>query len=134
MSKPRYIWWGYVKGMIRQYPEREAEYLAGQEMWTTASYNPQAGGSVGASRRTEDVVLRQMERTATREYMAVRNALARAEARSDGALRVELVKLVYWQRTHTIAGAATRLHVSERTARRWHRDFVYTVAAEYGLI
>lgn len=26
MSKPRYDWWGYVKGMIRRYPSLCAEY------------------------------------------------------------------------------------------------------------
>lgn len=28
MSKPRYDWWSYVKGMIRRYPELRRRYGA----------------------------------------------------------------------------------------------------------
>lgn len=29
MSSPRYGWWGYVKAMIRKYPERRGQTLTG---------------------------------------------------------------------------------------------------------
>jgi len=32
MRKPRYGWWGYVKGMIRQYPKRKGQELFGVVM------------------------------------------------------------------------------------------------------
>ena len=28
MSKPRYAWWGYVKDMIRKYPDRAGKDLS----------------------------------------------------------------------------------------------------------
>ena len=30
MSKPRYDWWSYVKGMIRRYPELRRRYGGSQ--------------------------------------------------------------------------------------------------------
>ena len=29
MSRPRYAWWGYVKAMVREYPERQGQALTG---------------------------------------------------------------------------------------------------------
>lgn len=94
MSNPRYDWWGYVKGMIRRYPNRNT----------------------------------------ARERKAVEKAIERTGAMPDGAERLELAGLIFWRGTHTLPGAAQKCCVSERTARRWHTEFIRMVAGEFGLM
>lgn len=107
MSRPRYDWWSYVKGMIRRYPALEQEFrLRGKDM--------------RANR--------------LRELTAVRNALRCTRALPDGYLRERLVRLVLIERRLTIEGAALKLYVSARTARRYHQDFILRVAAGFGLL
>ncbi len=94
MSRPRYDWWGYAKGMIRRYP-----------------------GAVTA-----------------RERRAVSEAVRQTLAMPDGEARMHLVDVIFWRRSHTLSGAAELCHVSERTARRWHTDFILLTARESGLL
>lgn len=95
MSKPRYIWWGYVKALIR------------------ACGNP---------------------RSPKRRYLndSELNAFQVAWNAAD-AERRRLVSMVLIHQSHTIPGAAMKLHVSERTAQRWHAEFICAVAAGLGM-
>lgn len=68
------------------------------------------------------------------EYQAVREAVEQTEAMSGGKERIWLVRIVFWERTHTLEGAALEVHCSERTARRWHTDFILLVAKKRGLL
>ena len=43
MSRPRYDWWGYVKGMIRRYPALCRQYWDLHSQSVTALYGPQGG-------------------------------------------------------------------------------------------
>ena len=112
MSSPRYDWWSYAKGMIRRYPELQREF-AGRE-------TPEDVWTLPATRQ--------------REFEAVRRAVAATRAEPDGEWKLELVRLVFWAQSHTLDGAALRVHVSHRTAVRWHSAFIYRVAALYGLM
>ena len=132
MSKPRYGWWPYVKSMIRRYPALKEQHDNLLRMQITPSYSGMAGGG-GDGRGLENTVIRAMSQNETREYEAVEAALAELEMRRDGADMRRLIEMVYWNRTHTIAGAAMDIHVSEITALRWNRDLIYTVAKHYGL-
>lgn len=71
---------------------------------------------------------------ALREHIAVEAAIEQTNAYPDGRERLTLVSLVFWKRTHTLEGAAMAVNVSDRTARRWHTDFIRLVAKEYGLL
>lgn len=97
MSSRRNIWWPYVQGMMRKYPELAA---AQEEKRETPSVEQ-------------------------REYAAVRDALVAAAEKPDGALRLKMVKLVYWDQTHKLFAAAWEVGASERTVRRWNRDILY---------
>lgn len=66
-----------------------------------------------------------------REVEAVRRAVDETFRSRDGKNRVELIELCYWRRSHSLAGAAQKLNVSERTALRWHGEFIKAVAAEF---
>ena len=134
MSTPRYDWWPYVKGMIRRYPElcrREADL---HTTAVTPNYGGAPGGHGGRSDPVANAALRSLPEINRREMDAVRAAICTAESLPSGRERMELVKLYYWQRSHTIFGAANAIHVSEKTALRWNRELILQVAKNFGLL
>lgn len=133
MSKPRYIWWSYVQGMIRKYPERAAALGDLHAVGMVAKYSAEPHGN-GAGRTTEAVALRELPPTEQREYEAVRKALDYIATSQNGKLRMELIRLVYWERTHKLYAAAGELHISERTAKRWNALLMYRVARNFGIL
>lgn len=133
MSKPRYRWWLFVRNMIRDYPSlrKELADIQRQSIVASVSGMPRGGSS---SRASEMAALRQLEDPDDQQcYEAVASALEITRLRPDGKERLRLIELVYWvQKPMTISDAAYRLHVSDRTAAEWHRNFVRCVAACYG--
>lgn len=133
MSKPRYDWWSYVKGMIRRYPQLKEEHgdLRSQPVVANLSGMP-SGTSV--SRPTENAALRELPATKQREFEAVRKAIETTERYANGLDRLRVINLVLWKQTHTIEGAALRIPCSWRTAAQWHGEFIRLVARYYGLM
>lgn len=104
MSRPRYRWWGYAKNCIRDYP---ALCAAAEER-----------GKAGRKRaRRED----------ERDRLAVKLAEEETLEKTDGEMRMEIIRMIYWRKSHNMQGAALRCHVSYSTARRWHGQFVRAV-------
>lgn len=132
MSKPRARWWGYVRAVIRAWPDlkRKAEELRAPSI--TPHYG-HSGGSGGTSDPTAQTALRQLPRQEQREYEAVEAAIRETGRMSDGETRLTIIELVFWRQSHTLEGAAQRTHVSYRTARRKQNDFVRLVAEKMGL-
>lgn len=91
MSKPKYQWWGYVKSMIRRYPDECTK----------------------------------------EERVAVEAAIEQTGRARDGADRLRLIEMVLIQKSHTLSGAATEVPCSERTAQRYHADFIKVVAKNF---
>ena len=91
MSKPRYDWWGYIKGMLRRYPHRVNE----------------------------------------NEKRAIEAAINQTLMLDMGKERVSVIDMVYFKKTHTLVGAAIKINCSERTAQRYHGDFIRAVASNY---
>ena len=133
MSTPRYDWWPYVKGMIRRYPELCHKEAALHDMTITANISGMPGGGKRTD-KTADAALRELPKVNQRELEAVRAAIRYIEGLHSGKERMEIVKLYYWQRSHTLFGAANAIHISEKTALRWNRDFIMRVAENFGLI
>ena len=127
MSKPRDPWWPYVKNVLRAYPGMKREPDARRQQSVTVRYNPAGGGS-GPGRSTEQAALRELDPARMREYEAVQKAIRKTGYMPDGKLRNELIRLVYFRRTHNLYGAAETVHVSYRTAQNWHGTFLRTVA------
>lgn len=105
MSKPRYKWWGYVRAMIRDYPN------------AAANRGKMRKGSV-----------------AFKELQAVEQAVRETQALPDGQLHLKLIGLVFWRDTHTLQGAARVCGASYSTAKRWVAAFILAVARAYGLM
>ena len=66
------------------------------------------------------------------DYVSVSKVVEATKLLQDGEERLQLVKMIYWKRSHTIEGAANVLHISPRTAHRWRHAFIYAVAKEMG--
>lgn len=133
VSRPRYDWWPYVKGMIRRYPELRERYAALHSPSMTANYSgmPKAGG---ASRGTEEIAVLELPTTAQREYEAVRRAIEQTERLGNGRDRLKVIRLVLWDRSHTLQGAALIVPCHYKTAQGWHNAFIRSVAKNFGLM
>lgn len=133
MSKPRYDWWGYVKGMIRRYPALAEEYKELHTQTVTADISGMPRGG-GAGRTTEMIAIRELPSTRQREYESVRQAIRITNRMPNGVDRIKLIELVFWRQSHTLEGAAMCIPCSYRQARRYHTDFIFAVAKAYGLM
>lgn len=133
MSKPRDRWWGYVRAVIRAYPELRANAKELQRTATTPRYGG-SGGSGGPSDPVASAALRRLPPQEQREYEAVEQALWETASLPDGAARVRIIDLVFWRQSHTLEGAAQAVHLSYRTARRRQNEFIRLVAEKMGLV
>lgn len=133
MSKPRYRWWGYVKNVIRAYPDLKREYDALHEQSITANTSG-ARGSGGGNRGLEAIVMRELPKPKQRELDAVRSTIQLTERLRTGKDRLKLIDMVFWKGTHTLSGAALALNISYDTAVDYHGDFIMLVAFQKELI
>ena len=133
MSKPRYKWWGYIKNIIRAYPGLKKEYEALHEQSVTANTSGMPG-SGEVSRGTENIAIRELPYTKQREYEAVRRAVEYTKHFRNGKERLEIIKLMYWKNSHTLAGAGLQVGYGYDRARQIHQEFVVAVATYYGLM
>lgn len=134
MSKPRYDWWPYVKGMIRRYPELSAREAELHSTSVSPDLSGMPKGKGGTSDPTANAALRQLPEVNRRELDAVRKALEQTRQLPHGEDRIKLIRMVFWTKTHTVYGAALKLGVAEITAVRWHGLFIRMVAAHFGLL
>lgn len=129
---PRPEWWPHVRGAIRRYPALCAKEAALHDVSITPSYEGMPGRG-RPSDKTADAALRTLPPIDQVELDAVRNALRSTEALPNGHLRCELIRLNHFRKSHTLMGAALKVHVSERTATTWNSDFIREVARQLGL-
>ena len=64
----------------------------------------------------------------------VDRTLSEIERMKDGRHRVELIRLTYFDRSHTLYGAAMTIPVSERQAKRWNDVLMRTMAEKMQLL
>lgn len=133
MSKPTYDWWSYAKGMTRRYPALKEAYSDLHSMSITPAYSSMPHGSE-VCRTVENLSLLELPKTQQREFAAVCKAIATTERYRNGTKRLTLIKLMYWDNTHTMQGAALNIPVSYDTAKEWNREFIRLVAKHYGLM
>lgn len=132
MSKPREPWWGYVKNVIRKYPQYKAELRQLRSQQITPGYSKTGGGGK-TQRKTEAIAIRQLPPRDQERFDAVEKALRKTKRLPDGELRCRLIELTYFKKTHNMQGAAMILHVSYGTVKIWHVQFIRLVADYLGL-
>lgn len=132
MSKPRYIWWGMVRHMIRWYPALHKELQDLRQQKTTAQISGMPGGG-GSPRPLENVAMKHLPGDQQQIHDAVDTVVRGYETMPEAKERLQLIRLMYWsKKPMPMASAALRLHVSDATAKRWHGSFVRAVARAYG--
>ncbi|MCC8064801.1 MAG: hypothetical protein LIO70_06950 [Clostridiales bacterium] len=131
MSRPRYRWWGYVKSVVRTYPEHRARLAELRR--PSLSGTGGGGGSCGASRATEAAATRELPRDEMREYEAVEQAIQATRALPNGGLRLDIIELVYFRQSHTLRGAADTVGYSYGHAKRVQEAFLLSVAENLGV-
>lgn len=83
----------------------------------------------------ERCVIHDLPPQKQRRFDAVDNAIRRTKERhpSDYKPRLELIDLVYFKKTHTLAGAAIKVGCHPNTAGAWQAEFIRMVADELEL-
>lgn len=132
MSKPRYRWWGYVKAVIRAYPALDKVMREPIYTPTTARYSTQPP-QAGDGRSLECAVAKKLDGQDIKEYEAVSAAIRATERLPNGKARLKIIDLVYWQGTHTLAGAGLQVGYSYRHSQRVSEQFAYLVAENLNL-
>lgn len=118
MSKPRYNWWPFALGMIRDFKEMDAKHKS-----TPLEEIPE-----GLNRAA--IMWRQEER----ELDAVRQALEQQEKMSNPELRKSIVNHTLISRTYNIDGAALRLNSSPEMVKRYRWQFIMLVGTAFGFL
>ena len=121
-------WRQEARRAIRDYPALRQRLNDMHETSITQKYAPAMPGG-GDSRTVEAIALRDLPPKDARRLRAVELAIETTKRYTDHALRLRLVSLVFWQRSHTVTGAAVVLCVSEGTAKAWSSSFVELVDA-----
>lgn len=99
-----YPWWGYVRYIVRQYP-----------VWSESQ-----GEEMPDSERAG--------------WAAVDGAVETTEHMENSLERLKVIRMVHWDRTHTLEGAALSIPCSRRTVAYWQREFFEEVARNRGLL
>lgn len=73
----------------------------------------------------------ELDGTALAEFRAVEAAIEATRRRKDGEARMQLVEMVLFRQSYKVPGAAMQIPCSERTALRWHGDFIREIAAHF---
>lgn len=134
MSKPRDPWWPYIKNVLRAYPVMKRELDAKKAAVIIAKYDRSGGGAGEPGRTTEGIALRELDPARQREFDAVQKAIRKTGYLPDGRHRNDIIRLVYFRKTHNLYGAAEQVHVSIATVKRWHGDFIRLVAKYLDLL
>jgi len=134
MGRNKELWWPYIRNVIRKYPEYQEELNRIKSSKVTPTYSK--GGGVGKScRKTELTALRTLPQKDQERFDAVDKAFRRTQRMPDGDLRVKFIKLAYTVyngktkcRGIGVYAAGDKCFISNSTAARWNKDFVYMVA------
>lgn len=65
------------------------------------------------------------------ENQAVRAAMEHTQNMDNGPDRMRVVSMVFFEKTHTLAGAALAIPCGYETAKRWQQDFIREVARNF---
>lgn len=132
MSKPRHDWWQNAVNMVKNYPARKAEYEELHRQSVTPALSGMPRGS-DVNRATETTALRAMPPAKQKEYDAVEKAVAKTRKMLNGEAKIELIERMYWKNKRLrIEDVAPMLYISEATAKRWHKGFIYLVGVCFG--
>lgn len=76
----------------------------------------------------------EMSRTDLKDWSAVKSAIDYTERNENSLARLKMIRMVHWDRTHTLEGAALSIPCSRSLAAKWQREFFEEVARNRGLL
>ena len=132
-TKYKYWWRPLVEKALREYPKLKKRKEELQTATITPNYNPMPGGS-NVSQTTENLAMRDLPEDERKWLDAIESAICEISRNEDGDAVMRLVKSVYFQKTHTVNGAAIMCNMSDSTAKRRIGRFIWTVAKHKGLV
>ena len=65
------------------------------------------------------------------EKLAVEKAIENTEKLKTGTYRMKIISLVFFKKTHKLAGAAMQIPCSYATAKKWQQEFICEVAKNF---
>lgn len=116
-----------AKAALKAYPKAKRKQNETGEMRITPAYGGTPGSGT-ASRTTENVAL-AVKLTPREENVisAVEFMMRMQSLYPNGQERMKMIRLVYFQRTHTLEGAAIECHYSDRAVKRWNSEILTAV-------
>ena len=130
MSKPKYRWWGYVRWMIRDYPKYKQLLCEIKQPSITPKISGLPNGKGKTTDTTANLALASLPPKMQKEFDAVQTAISQTKNQKV----LTMIRLVYWDGTHTVVGAGYSVGYEEAQAKRLHGEFIRQVAKNYGLL
>lgn len=120
-------WRGEARKALRDYPRIKRR----QSLLTSQQITPVYGGAAvqhSASRTTEDVALRTTLTEREENVISAVEFMLNMQSRYYNAdARMQMVRLVYWARTHTLQGAALEVGYNINTVKAWNTEMLTAV-------
>lgn len=124
-----------VEDIVKEYP---ALFAASWELRYTSRVSKLGERTGGKGRNqhsdpTANAALRELPPEAKRRFDAIRQAILQTHKHKDGLIRLKLIDLIYWKRTHTLAEAAHEVSYSKEQAAEIRFEFIQDVKKALGL-
>lgn len=101
-----------MKSIIKHYPVMKTEFDA-----------------------VENCPICNLPTTRQREFESIRRAVSMIQnAPQTGAIRLQLIDLTFWTKSHNLYEAAEAVGIPYNVARQYQAEFIYLVAKHYGLL
>ena len=133
MSKSKDNWREEARRIIRAYPS----YLRAEQELRDCRITPSLTGMPGGggfNSKTETAALKELSPKAQRELDAVRMAIQTTKRYRNSKQRLQVVEMVYWQKSHTLEGAAQLCHYSYAAVKEWNAEFIGLVDSNIRLL
>lgn len=136
MKRANESWFIHAEDVVRRYPDicRDIDRTEKDVIWKSKE-NTNGRGSVisdqtgnRAAKLGDDPYYVQVQAYKAAVYDTYYETLAK----HDGKKIVRIIRLLYWDRTHTILGAADEVGWSVSQTGRHRRAFIITVAQKLG--
>ena len=123
MGKAKEPYWTYVKTIIKEYPDLKKKLAIPLEQRVTSF--------IGL-----DGVIHDLPPREQRKLEAIEGAIQKTKKQhpEDAELRLKVISLVYWKKSHTIEGAAMKVPCHRNVAGNWQGEFIRLVADELDLV
>ena len=132
-------WKSHVKEIVSEYPryKKEIKEIEQKAIFKSASRDGQPSGG-GTSDKTAMSALEHASDTRISHLRkcveAVEHAIYIIDRSENSIDRRRIISMAYWQKTHTLYGAALDVPISERQARRWNNEFFKIVGKYMGFL